>query len=219
MFKDFKAGVFDWNETILDAPEIEFELVREILKGFGITTLDKKTYFQNRWLGWFEILHLFGVPRTVPGSELIVLREMNLKGKVGRAELREGVSLLLDSLKHRQIKMEIVSSEATRVIESGVIDSGLSRYFHVLQGDAFDEVHYESELRKAVTRIGLRPADCFYLGGTLPGLTAAKNVGLHPFALCKQKNGEEILTSASPEKLFRSLLAFYAALIPQASTR
>lgn len=177
-----KAILFDLDGTLADtAPDLA-DAVNRLRTARGLAPAD---YTQLRPVASAGARGLIGAAFGInPQDEAYpALRDgflHNYETNIAvHSTLFEGVPALLQSLEQQGIAWGIVTNKVTRLTEQLVPKIGLGHATCVVCGDttAHPKPH-PAPLLEAATRIGVAPADCWYVGDDLRDIQAGKAAGM-----------------------------------------
>lgn len=181
-----RAILFDLDGTLADtAPDLAGAVNHlRILRGLRPTPYDKLRPFASAGARGL-IGASFGLkPGDAPYEELrIAFLEQYEMAIAKETVLFEGVTEMLIGLKQDGLQWGIVTNKAARLTDKLVPLIGLEHAGCVISGDttAHPKPHPEP-LLEAARRIGIPPAQCWYVGDDLRDIQAGKAAGMATIA-------------------------------------
>jgi putative hydrolase of the HAD superfamily len=179
-----KAIVFDFDGTLMDTETCAFEafggiysehgeelLLEQWAQGIGTVNGTYNPYVDlERRLG-----------RSLDRKLLKARYESDLDAKADCAELREGVSGVLEEARRMGLSIGLASSSTRDWIERHLKAKGIRHYFQTIRtSDDVERVKPDPALyRLAVADLGVNPDETVAIEDSLHGLIAAKTAGLH----------------------------------------
>lgn len=180
------ALLFDMDGLIVDTERLFIDSENEIAASYG-KTLGEGTLFKLMSRKPLDSMRIFAEDLDIPESpeELLRIRDKMMFDKM-EDDLRpmKGLFDILDGFQGSK-KMAIVTGNDRRYLEFVIDKLEIRSYFDILQtsedvtkGKPDPEIYL-----KAVSRLGLLPADCAVLEDSVNGAKAGKNAGCYVIAV------------------------------------
>lgn len=185
-----KLAVFDWNGTLIDDSEANWEACNHCLAAFGKMHI---TYDEYREAMDFPVLHAYarlGIPPDVylanfqlAGSTFLE----NYKRLSAAAPLRRGATKLFDWLLDNDYDLMVLSNFVSHELEAQMASRHVMSYFKHISGNlAFNELeHSRTTKRERLEHIlkDYDPATAFIVGDSLEEPEIARHYGMTAFSV------------------------------------
>ncbi len=218
-----KAAGFDWDGTLVDIDEREFQCINQALQAHGAGPVDRAFLVQNYYRRPYEV----GTgPRMVldaalSGKKVEGVYETYWKlfgDSVDRTRLQKGALELLQLLKERRFKIGIATMRFTRsVVDSELESLGVERFVDVLLtredlgvrrrleslGETVDQrVRLVS---KALEKLHLDPRVSFLVGDSWWDIRAGKQLGMKTVMVLTGFSFHNDFSNEKPDLTVKSL--------------
>lgn len=176
-----KAVLFDLDGTLLDtAPDLA-DAVNRLRAERGLEPAPYETLRCVASQGSPGLLRVaFGVSPGDEGyAELVKGFLANYKAAMtAKTRLFDGITELLEGLKERGIRWGIVTNKIAQLTDPLVVQIGLHEAGCVISGDTTPHSKPHPEpVREAARRLGMAPADCWFVGDDLRDVQAGQAAG------------------------------------------
>ncbi len=195
-----KAALFDLDGTLIDSDEAIVWCVNALLDELGRPPASRD-----------EIVELIGVgltpllARFLPDPEVHVAEyhRLYLTGFATRTKILTGASELLSELRRRNIPAAIVTNRNRGLAVDILRGVGLFEYFDDVlgEGDGFPLKPDPAVVIAACTRLGVGPADAWYIGDTDIDVAAGLSAGCQTILVAGVRNTNQ----AAPDVVVRRL--------------
>ncbi len=218
-----KAAVFDWDGTLVDIDEREFQCINQALQAHGAGPVDRAFLVQNYYRRPYEV----GTgPRMVldaalSGKKIEEVYETYWKlfgDSVDRTRLQKGALELLQLLKERRFKIGIATMRFTRsVVASEIVSLGLEPFVDVLLtredlgfrrrlGSLEETVDQRVRLvSRALETLNLDPRDSFLVGDSWWDIRAGKQLGMKTVMVLTGFSSHNNFSNEKPDLTLKSL--------------
>src|ERR1700686_2402179 len=211
---EIKAVLFDWDGTLLDSFHADSSAYLAMFHEMGVTWgLDELAahYSPN----WYDVYRAAGLPEHHWDAADTSWRK-HYSGF--RPKLIPGARKVLTTL-GRSHKLGLVTSgDRDRVLRQ-LREFRLTKSFHarVCSGDTVHKKQNSEPLNFALQCIGLKPANCVYVGDSPEDVQMAKSARVRVIGVLCPFPTQERLRSAKPDLLLNSIADLPAALKQLAS--
>lgn len=176
-----KAVLFDLDGTLLDtAPDLA-DAVNRLRTERGLEPAPYETLRCVASQGSPGLLRVaFGVSPGDEGyAELVKGFLANYKAAMTvKTRLFDGITEMLEGLKERGINWGIVTNKIAQLTDPLVVQIGLHEAGCVISGDTTPHSKPHPEpVREAARRLGMAPADCWFVGDDLRDVQAGQAAG------------------------------------------
>ncbi len=201
---DIRAVLFDIDGTLLDTFEFIYGAFEFALDRHGIQPLPRE-----------EISRLMGGPLEevyavmVPNGNAKTLAESHRtfqSENLRLATLFPATIEVLESLKHRGMKIAAITTRSIRTSVRSLEETGIAPYFDlIISGEDVEFVKPHPEpLLKAIKSLAVKPEEAVMVGDTHADITAGKNAGVKTVAALYGFGGE-LLLELKPDYAIRDL--------------
>ncbi len=221
--RGLKGAIFDWDGTLVDIDEREFQCINQAPQAHGAGPVDRAFLVQNYYRRPYEA----GTgPRMVldaalsgKGVEEVYETYWKLFGdSVDRTRLQKGALDLLQFLKKRVFMIGIVTMRFTRsVVASEIASLGLELFVDVLLtredlgfkrrlGSLQETVDQRVRLvSRALEKLNLDPRDSFLVGDSWWDIRAGKQLGMKTVMVLTGFSSHNNFSNEKPDLTVRSL--------------
>lgn len=187
-----KLAVFDWNGTLIDDAEANWEGCNLCLSVFGKGPI---TFEQYRETMDFPVLHLYARNGIDPDTYLANFQTAasafldNYKKLAVTAPLRRGTTDLLDWLLDNGYDLMVLSNFLQAELEAQIADRHIMHYFKHVSGNlAFNEIEHSrttkrERLERLMSENGYSPADALIVGDSLEEPEISRHFGMKAFSV------------------------------------
>ena len=190
---NFKAVIFDLDGTLIDSMGIWARIDEEYLSSFGYT-VPKNLQEEITHLTLTETANYFKLRFNIVDSiENIIAtwHEMALIHYTYHIKLKANVIPFLDSLKKKNIKIALATSNSIPLLEATLKNNGIYNYF--------DAITTTEEVKKSkdnpdiyllsAKKLNVLPEDCLVFEDIVQAVKGAKKAGMTVYAIY-DKNSE-----------------------------
>ena len=204
------AVCFDWDGTLCDSGAASLRAFRKSLAEFGVTFTDAeyRTVYTPRWYRMYEAFHL---PKSCwPQADQQWLRHYRTE----EPALVPGVSALLDWLRHRRMRVGIVTNGTRGRVEGELARFGLDGAFEavVCYEDVIEKKPNPEGLEKAFALLGCSREACCYVGDTPEDIHMGRNAGTLTVAILNEYVDDCRLRESGPDLLLTAITELPGAL-------
>lgn len=184
-----RAVVFDMDGLMIDSEKVYWAVGRQIAREFGTEVSDQTL---GKMMGRSPLqsveIYVSDLGLDISPRELLELRERRVQQALrDGVEPMPGLMEVLGELKPR-FKLGVATSAPMHLVEVIFRQLGLAPYFQVVQTS--DDVKHgkpDPEIYlKAMSRLGVAPAECFVLEDSSNGALAGKRAGAYVIAVPSQ---------------------------------
>ncbi len=218
-----KGAIFDWDGTLVDIDEREFQCINQALQAHNARPVDRDFLVQNYYRRPYEV-----------GTGPRIVLEAALSGKkveeayetyrklfgesADRTRLQKGALELLQLLKERQFKIGIATMRFTRsVVASEFASLRVERFVDVLltredlglrpRLESLEET-IDQRVRlvsKALDRLNLDPRDSFLVGDSWWDIRAGRQLGMKTVIVLTGFSFHNDFSNEKPDLTVKSL--------------
>lgn len=179
---DLQAMIFDWDGTLVDSAETNFEALRQSLAVCGIT-LDRTWYFDRFSMTTPELLRVWeseNGPAPVPMKEITGRCRDFVIANAGTLVVVEDVASLARFAHAAGWPLAIGSNASTATLAAGLVATGMVDLFSVTVtwSDVTAGKPAPDIFLLAAERLGVSPAQCVVYEDAPPGIAAAHAAGM-----------------------------------------
>jgi len=209
MAKPIRLVVFDNNGTAYDDLHIAYGSVYAIFLVLGIPCPTLEEYRSEITADFMQFYWDHGVPRTVTGDQLNVIRKLYYQARIGKAKYRYDFCTTLEALRNAGFILGMCSAEIHSVLIDALVAESLHSYFEpdMIVGSAWPTK--VPTLIALADKAGVAPEECAYVDDTTDGILAAKEAGYFAVGFVHETgyNPEHRILSANPNAVAHSLLS------------
>jgi len=211
---EIKGVLFDWDGTLLDSFHADSSAYLAMFGEMGIAWgLDQlaKHYSPN----WYDVYRAAGLPKHHWDAADASWRK-HYSGF--RPELIPGARKVITAVGRRYKLGLVTSGDRDRVLRQ-LREFRLTKSFHarVCSGDTAHKKPHPAPLNFALQCIGLKAADCVYVGDSPEDVQMAKSAHVRVIGVLGPFPTEKRLRAAKPDLLLNSIADLPAALKQLAS--
>jgi HAD superfamily hydrolase (TIGR01509 family) len=204
------AVLFDWDGTLLDSYDADSAAYLAAFQELGIRfTLDDlaRHYSPNG----YAVYRAAKLPRSRWEDANRAWRKQYASHQ---PRLIPGARRVLSQIARRHQLGLVTSGDRDRVHKQ-LRQFGLTRVFaaRVCGGDTVRKKPHPAPLRLALRQMGLKPAECVYVGDSAHDLEMARRAGVRAIAVLGRFPTEKAIRAARPEILLESITELPAALL------
>ncbi len=201
----WEVAICDWNGTLLNDLPLVYESVRNIFKSFKLTPPSLETYRSEIGTDFLKFYRKYGIPVDAESELLNSLRKKFFEENNKSADLSDGAQELLDSFRRFDLKIGIVSGEATNYLDGRLKQFGIRKYFDFVHDGVKNK---EQKFREITDIYEIPPEKMFYIDDSFDGISGAKEIGLETFGFIHEGsyNTAEMIKKAHPDHQISSLL-------------
>lgn len=194
------ALILDWAGTLADDVELTLQATNSTLTHFGGRPVDLATYRRDFTIpvDAFYKSRLPRVPMDAIDTEFFV----HYARMVPDVRLFDGVQALLHMSKFRGLKLFVLSTVPTWILEKAAAAHGLSGVFQKIYGAAFDK---RRVLPQLMGEQNLVRDETLYIGDSTHDIEAAKLSGVRSGAALYGYSLPDKLRAANPDYAFESI--------------
>ncbi len=170
--------IFDWSGTLCDDRDLTLAATNQTLVHFGAEPVDAATYRRDFVLP----IEGFYQPRVgdVPAAEIDRVFFDQYRTLAAQSALFPQAELLIKLLNWRGLRLGIVSTMATDILEALLQARGLRDQFAFVRGDAANKVPVLQQLANndAGTESAIGADETLYIGDMVHDITAGQSAGM-----------------------------------------
>lgn len=185
-----KLAVFDWNGTLIDDAEANWQGCNACIAHFGKPPI---TFDAYREAMDFPVLHLYTNLGIHPDTYLANFQTAgltfleNYKSLTAETPMRRGATELFDWLLDQGYDLMVLSNFIQAELEQQMADRHVLRYFKHISGNiAFNELEHSRTTKRERLEATLKnydPAQSFIIGDSLEEPEIARHYGLKAFSV------------------------------------
>jgi HAD superfamily hydrolase (TIGR01549 family) len=190
-----KAVLFDWDGTLYDIFDFMVTTYTDVMKERGVRAWTPREYREKFRIDWRDMLDEMGLKEHE--EYLIEKWKANMREMQDKLRLHAGALEALEKLKERYV-LGIVTAGPRKALDSELIRLGLDGVMNVtIAGDDVENGKPNPDpLLHAAEKLGVKPAECVYVGDMTEDVQAARKAGMHPVAVswglhCREKLAAE----------------------------
>jgi len=199
----WKAGILDFNGTILNDTKVTYKAAKKIFELHGAKPPSYSTYQDEATHNYMSFYQKHGLPKRITADELYPLWKETLKEYWHDVKLHRGFRTYLKFVKKLGMKTAIVSGEREDILHERLGQFKIASYFDMVVGNAHNQKK-EGGLLKVANAFKIEPYDAFYLDDTFDGIKDAKHAGLHAFGFTKGMGSLRRIEAANPDAIINS---------------
>jgi HAD superfamily hydrolase (TIGR01549 family) len=206
---EIKGVLFDWDGTLLDSFQADSSAYLAMFQEMGVTWgLEELAahYSPN----WYDVYRAAGLPEHHWSAADAAWRR-HYSGF--RPKLIPGARKVLTAVGRRYKLGLVTSGDRDRVLRQ-LREFRLTKSFHarVCSGDTVHKKPHREPLNFALQCIGLKPANCVYVGDSAEDVQMAKSAHVHVIGVLGPFPTEKRLRASKPDLLLTSIADLPAAL-------
>jgi phosphoglycolate phosphatase len=188
-----KNIIFDWSGTLSNNLHSFQYVCRNIFQQYGLKEISLDEIRRN-----FELPYMKFWNKYLPD----ISREIHEKEyrhfihKADPAFLYEGVEDVLKSLKNRNIKMFVLSSDPISKLSEETKKDGINSYFIEIFGEVYQK---DKHIPRIIDKYVLDKTKTFYIGDTCGDIEAGKNAGVKTIGITWGYQHRQILAKSNPD--------------------
>ncbi|HCM40355.1 MAG TPA: hypothetical protein DIS93_10320 [Bdellovibrionales bacterium] len=202
-FSDYQHVIFDWNGTLLDDTQICVEVISDLLAEHGLPRVSAENY---RSIFGFPVSDYYKklgfdfsrTPFQLVGDQFMA----RYRQRLHEAQLFEGVSVMLEILKQRQLHLSILSAASQVHLDEATEAHGIHRYLNHIFGTGD---HYASSKlqrgRELLQQMNIPGSKTLLVGDTDHDLDVGKALGLEVLLVADGHQHYERLISQHPNTI------------------
>ena len=211
---EIKAVLFDWDGTLLDSFHADSSAYLAMFAEMGVTWgLDELS--QHYSPNWYDVYRAAELPKHHWDAADAAWRKHY---SAFRPKLIPGVRKVLTAVGRRYKLGLVTSGDRDRVLRQ-LREFRLTKSFHarVCSGDTEHKKPHPGPLNFALRCIGLKPAQCVYVGDSPEDVQMAKSAHVRVIGVLGPFPTEKRLRASNPDLLLNSIAGLPAALKQLAS--
>ncbi len=195
----YKLIIFDFDGTLANSFPWVLNILDELAEKFKAIPLDHSRLEEIKTYSPQKIMKMHRVPVwKLPAILKFTRSRMITQGE--SIHLFDGVETLLQTLKERNIKLALVTTNTCETVRR-VLGDDLYNLFHMFE-DKVSIFGKPAALKKIAKRSGLDKSEMLAIGDEIRDIDAAKKVQIPFGAVSWGFSNIEALTSRAPEHLF-----------------
>lgn len=209
-----KAIIFDMDGTLIDSMGVYFDIMRDIVHGFGMEMfITRELLFERLSQGdkMSDILfpgHLEERETIVRRFRTLAIRAFRDVFSRGEVDLVDGVDALLEELRRKGFLLAIVTSSMADVIIPFLEARDLRPHLSCVLGR--DEVSrlkpYPDPLLKCVELLSVDPCESVYVGDSIIDIRAGKAAGTGTVGVLTGATDLARLKAEAPDAILDSVM-------------
>ena len=211
---EIKGVLFDWDGTLLDSFQADSSAYLAMFQEMGVAW-GLEELAQHYSPNWYDVYRAAGLPEQHWSAADAAWRK-HYSGF--RPKLISGARKVLNAVA-RYYKLGLVTSgDRDRVLRQ-LREFRLTKSFHtrVCSGDTVHKKPHPEPLNFALQCVGLKPANCVYVGDSPEDVQMAKSANVRVIGVLGPFPTEKRLRSAKPDLLLNSIADLPTALKQLAS--
>jgi HAD superfamily hydrolase (TIGR01509 family) len=211
---EIKGVLFDWDGTLLDSFHADSSAYIAMFREMGVTW-GLEELAQHYSPNWYDVYRAAGLPEQHWSAADAAWRK-HYSGF--RPKLISGARKVLTSVGRRYKLGLVTSGDRDRVLRQ-LREFRLTKSFHarVCSGDTVHKKPHPEPLNFALQCVGLKPANCVYVGDSPEDVQMAKSANVRVIGVLGPFPTEKRLRAAKPDLLLNSIADLPAALKQLAS--
>jgi pyrophosphatase PpaX len=211
---EIKGVLFDWDGTLLDSFHADSSAYIAMFREMGVTW-GLEELAQHYSPNWYDVYRAAGLPEQHWSAADAAWRK-HYSGF--RPKLISGARKVLTAVGRRYKLGLVTSGDRDRVLRQ-LREFRLTKSFRarVCSGDSVHKKPHPEPLNFALQCIGLKPANCVYVGDSPEDVQMAKSANVRVIGVLGPFPTEKRLRSAKPDLLLNSIADLPAALKQLAS--
>jgi HAD superfamily hydrolase (TIGR01509 family) len=211
---ELKGVLFDWDGTLLDSFHADSSAYIAMFREMGVTW-GLEELAQHYSPNWYDVYRAAGLPEQHWSAADAAWRK-HYSGF--RPKLISGARKVLTFLGRRYQLGLVTSGDRDRVLRQ-LREFRLTKSFRarVCSGDTVHKKPHPEPLNFALQCIGLKPANCVYVGDSPEDVQMAKSANVRVIGVLGPFPTEKRLRAAKPDLLLNSIADLPAALKQLAS--
>ena len=193
--------IFDWSGTLCDDRDLTLAATNQTLAHFGAEPVEAATYERDFVLP----IERFYQPRIgeVPRQEIDRVFFECYRALALQSELFPNAELLIKLLNWRGLRLGIVSTMASDILETLLEKHQLRDQFAFVRGDAADKIPVLQAI--ANEHVAISPDETLYIGDMVHDVTAAKAAGMIAGAALYGYSTSDELTTAGADHHYENI--------------
>jgi pyrophosphatase PpaX len=206
---EIKGVLFDWDGTLLDSFHADSSAYIAMFREMGVTW-GLEELAQHYSPNWYDVYRAAGLPKQHWSAADAAWRK-HYSGF--RPKLISGARKVLTAVGRRYKLGLVTSGDRDRVLRQ-LREFRLTKSFRarVCSGDTVHKKPHPEPLNFALQCIGLKPANCVYVGDSPEDVQMAKSANVRVIGVLGPFPTEKRLRSAKPDLLLNSIADLPAAL-------
>jgi len=211
---EIKGVLFDWDGTLLDSFHADSSAYIAMFREMGVTW-GLEELAQHYSPNWYDVYRAAGLPKQHWSAADAAWRK-HYSGF--RPKLISGARKVLTAVGRRYKLGLVTSGDRDRVLRQ-LREFRLTKSFRarVCSGDTVHKKPHPEPLNFALQCIGLKPANCVYVGDSPEDVQMAKSANVRVIGVLGPFPTEKRLRSAKPDLLLNSIADLPTALKQLAS--
>lgn len=203
----YKCIIFDFDGTIADTEDINFDIFLQIAKKHNIRTIEKKELFEFKKKSAIEVMKELNI-KTYKLPLMIRQGKKILKEKIKNIEpCKYNMAKVLEELKDMNIMLGIITTNSKKNVEKFIDRHNVDYFDFILSSSMFGK---ESKFKKIMKKNSFDSNQILYVGDEIRDIKAARNVDIEIASVSWGYNEEKSLMKYYPKYLiheFEELLA------------
>src|SRR6202166_1717442 len=211
---EIKGVLFDWDGTLLDSFQADSSAYLAMFQEMGVTW-GLEDLAQHYSPNWYDVYRAAGLPKQHWSAADAAWRK-HYSGF--RPKLISGARKILTAVGRRYKLGLVTSGDRDRVLRQ-LREFRLTKSFHarVCSGVTVHKKPHPEPLNFALQCIGLKPANCVYVGDSPEDVQMAKSANVRVIGVLGPFPTEKRLRASKPDLLLTSIADLPAALKQLAS--
>ncbi|QSX05089.1 HAD-IA family hydrolase [Sedimentibacter sp. zth1] len=197
---NFKCVLFDFDGTLADTEEINFDIFQILSKKYKMQNITKEELNNIKDLSAMQLITYLKVKKyKIP---FILKRGKKLlSAKIKEVDIcKQNFKSVLQTLKEAKVKIAIITTNSKTNVEEFLKKHNIDCFDFVISASLFGK---ESIIKKVIKNNNLDPKDVLYVGDEIRDINAAKKSGIKIASVSWGYNTVDSLLSYNPDYLIK----------------
>ena len=195
-----KLVLFDFDGTIADSFEEVLKIFNELSKKYNLKKFKDDKSLQNYSTG--QLIKMMNIPFFKIPFLLFETKRM-MKSRLDRIKMFEGVTTTLKTLKEKDVRIGILSSNNGENIRTFLSKNDLNVFEFIYSGSGlFDKSRH---MKKICRKHKINPGDMVYVGDEVRDIIAARKAGIKIISVTYGYNTKDVLQENNPDYLIDNI--------------
>jgi phosphoglycolate phosphatase-like HAD superfamily hydrolase len=199
-----KLLISDWDGTLLNSLPVYYGAVVQIFQSYGVEPPTLNDYRDNITPDFMQFYWDRGIPRSVTGQDLNLIRSAYFEKNWASVELHPGAKELFLHCQKIGFEVFLTTAEVYEIGKRRLKEFGIR---DLIRGWARGGTSRYDDIADILAFCGEEPEETWYVDDTASGLEAAKDLdlGLNTIGFTQGFNSAEKIRSADPDHITNSL--------------